>query len=625
MKEKPEHRYQSTLIERALKNKRFHKDGKPPPDMSLRHALQCAEMSTICYRENRSWNPLSVSTKESWEREVEAISKYAAVFRMKAKVFSTHMQQAVVFYNDRDIIVTFEGSNPMQLRHYNRNLTSYFMSWWQNASDKLTEYCREQERESILLKQKRLEKLGKLDKAAQKKIDKRLAVVGKKEAKKHWGFDATLDGNIVSEDGVSLWEAIRNTIDELQAERSGRDLCFTGHSSGGVIAEMAADRWTDERPNTPVDGLYTYAQPRGGNRYFTTGIEHKLHGKYYRFDQYGDPMPALPPYRESGYVHAGNWIPMDMEGHVLVPLDKNGNERSPLDRLSNRDTFTYADQEESQRIKQNYLSMIKGSVYKALSATYTGVKSSHPVLEQILSRIDPVMHGTHASLGSLFGVDNFSIHAVRSYATAIHLMIVQQLHSPELEGARELNIFLRENSAQHLIYALQIMEDALHEQRVAVPEGARRPVSVFRHELKRCLDDWEKLNKHPPNDVFPDSGAFVKTPDEGSLGRWTGFITSLFAETNLDDSVEEVLDKRSFRSAYHARAYNRQEIVANLSQAIMQFEHDVQLYVAQDNGWYLNALAELANDCKNTLLSLRSLAPQFDATPVEHQAKAMGR
>jgi len=85
----------------------------------------------------------------------------------------------------------------------------------------------------------------------------------------------------------------------------------TGHSLGGALAmrsvtEMLSNGW-------PVAGLYTYGQPRVGNRTFAREFN-KRFKKAYRFVHNNDIVPRVP---WVNYWHAGQLVYLTTTGEVI--------------------------------------------------------------------------------------------------------------------------------------------------------------------------------------------------------------------------------------------------------------------------------------------------------------------
>ncbi|MCI5050289.1 MAG: lipase family protein [Rickettsiales bacterium] len=609
-----ENKYQAGLVQKGIESGRFTTDGSPPPDMNLHRALVCAELSDICYRDNKSWNPIESSNKASWEKECKKIERYAKVYGYHAHVFSSASQQAVVFFNDHNVIVAFEGSNPWQLRHYNRNLTSYFAAWFEPVAEIFSKRGRQVEREALEAKKNDMP-------AEQYEAD--LEALKDKEARIHWGFNSALDGVVVSGEGNSLWDAIKKDCLDLAKTRN---LTFTGHSSGGALATIAASRMISEEPNVPIDGLYTFGQPRVGNRYFRSGLEHHLHGHYYRFDQYGDPMPGLPPFNpdlslhnEKGYVHAGQWIPMDMDGHVLKMKDDEGHVIKASNTEEPKDTMHYANEEGSGIIWR---------AYSYLTNQLVQMADKYSVTAEMFSHIDDTAAGTHTRLSGLFGPKNYSIHDTRNYGTAIHLMIAHQAEDMSFDSAVALNETLQSSQGRNILYHLQVLEDTLQERATALPQGVRAAADTLQASLTSQLNRWDKLAENRPEQIFPQRSKRAvevpdtpDAPDHGTFGRLFVFFSGFFSEKELEASIEDVRREPAFRSARSVRSVERVKIMKNIGSALNQFNHDVtqQASMHPDN-WLLQSLAQQAEGCYESVAQFQPYPAHLDAAHTsDHQ------
>lgn len=91
---------------------------------------------------------------------------------------------------------------------------------------------------------------------------------------------------------ASVWESLRAI---LQTQRvNDQAVWITGHSLGGALAMMCAAQllWGD---NTPVQGVYTFGQPRAGDYTFATQFNADFRNRCFRFVNNNDIVPQLPP------------------------------------------------------------------------------------------------------------------------------------------------------------------------------------------------------------------------------------------------------------------------------------------------------------------------------------------
>ena len=84
-------------------------------------------------------------------------------------------------------------------------------------------------------------------------------------------------------------------------------LYITGHSLGGALATMAAAALSDNGVN--VAGVYTFGQPRVGDRTFAGQLDRHTNGKVFRFINNNDIVPHVPP-------PFSLWNPTRLYGHV---------------------------------------------------------------------------------------------------------------------------------------------------------------------------------------------------------------------------------------------------------------------------------------------------------------------
>ena len=108
----------------------------------------------------------------------------------------------------------------------------------------------------------------------------------------HSGFKAALD---------DVWDELRPEIERLQAR--GMRIWITGHSLGGALATLAADRLGS------VQGVYTFGSPRVGDAQFRAGFTSNA----YRVVNGADFITSVPP--RGPYHHVGTRIHIDPQAH----------------------------------------------------------------------------------------------------------------------------------------------------------------------------------------------------------------------------------------------------------------------------------------------------------------------
>ncbi len=101
----------------------------------------------------------------------------------------------------------------------------------------------------------------------------------------------------------------------LAARAAFRPVFVTGHSLGGALAILCALELVREK--VPVTGVYTYGQPRVGNRTFAGLYDSRLADKTWRLVNANDLVPRLPGLL-LGYRHCGQEILLTPGGGYLV-------------------------------------------------------------------------------------------------------------------------------------------------------------------------------------------------------------------------------------------------------------------------------------------------------------------
>jgi hypothetical protein len=119
----------------------------------------------------------------------------------------------------------------------------------------------------------------------------------------HTGFFlawAIIEQSVLSQ--ISKWRAEMN-VEQLPP------LYITGHSLGGALATMAAAALSDNGIN--VAGVYTFGQPRVGDRTFASQLDKHTNGRVFRFVNNNDIVPHVPP-------PFSVWNPTRLYGHVGI-------------------------------------------------------------------------------------------------------------------------------------------------------------------------------------------------------------------------------------------------------------------------------------------------------------------
>ncbi|MFH1563566.1 MAG: lipase family protein [Nitrospirota bacterium] len=133
------------------------------------------------------------------------------------------------------------------------------------------------------------------------------ALVNGPKGKVHDGFNTALS---------YVWRDISGFIRE---KRQGRALWVTGHSLGAAVGTLAVARFRLEK-NEPVNGLYTFGQPRTGNWTFAKNFDKDFEAQTFRYVHNNDIVTRVP-FRAMGYSHVG----------TFRYFDENGNQRDNID------------------------------------------------------------------------------------------------------------------------------------------------------------------------------------------------------------------------------------------------------------------------------------------------------
>lgn len=109
-------------------------------------------------------------------------------------------------------------------------------------------------------------------------------------SKVHRGFYEALteDGLIPAAPSRQILEAVSRFRDR------GQPLWVTGHSLGGALAVLCAAR-LHLTEGVPVQGVYTFGQPRVGDYGFASAFDRAFAGRVFRFVNNNDIVPTVPP------------------------------------------------------------------------------------------------------------------------------------------------------------------------------------------------------------------------------------------------------------------------------------------------------------------------------------------
>jgi triacylglycerol lipase len=112
-------------------------------------------------------------------------------------------------------------------------------------------------------------------------------------------------------DGLNeVWPDLLASLDQLQDK--AQSVWITGHSLGAALACMATARLVIEL-RLPVNGLYTFGQPRTGDLEFGHAFDTEFFDKTFRFVNDCDVVTRVPP-RALFFSHVGRAMFFDKGG-----------------------------------------------------------------------------------------------------------------------------------------------------------------------------------------------------------------------------------------------------------------------------------------------------------------------
>jgi triacylglycerol lipase len=123
----------------------------------------------------------------------------------------------------------------------------------------------------------------------------------------HTGFKKSVD---------KVWPNIKNAIENRPANE--RALFFTGHSLGGALALIAAERAARELGQGEVTAVYTFGGPRVGGQPFFGDYTPGLGDRTFRLVHGGDIVATVPP-KIGGFRHVGDCIQCPTDGRFDGP------------------------------------------------------------------------------------------------------------------------------------------------------------------------------------------------------------------------------------------------------------------------------------------------------------------
>ncbi|HJW86670.1 MAG TPA: lipase family protein [Candidatus Brocadiaceae bacterium] len=129
-----------------------------------------------------------------------------------------------------------------------------------------------------------------------------------------------LDVGLVGGPGGKVHEGFLNALgyvwrdiwQYVQAQRQRRSLWVTGHSLGAALATLAVAKLRLEKDEA-VNGLYTFGQPRTGDREFAKNFDADFLDQTFRYVNNNDIVTRVP-FRTMNYSHVGTFKYFDENG-----------------------------------------------------------------------------------------------------------------------------------------------------------------------------------------------------------------------------------------------------------------------------------------------------------------------
>jgi triacylglycerol lipase len=231
------------MAKRTTRGTKTTTKAMPPPHIEPADAFQGFDAQTT------RWNPQNARAllycSDLAYKEPDSIQAGAASWGIDIDHFtvirpSTSVLQAVVLARPDSVILAFRGTRPDQLRDW--------MSDFEISQSAFTEYFSSSNVGNV-----------------------------------HDGFAHLL---------AKSWKAIRAEV--LRFQDQGQTLWITGHSLGGALAAMATAAFTFAE-RLPVNGLYTFGQPRIGDLDFCTQCDSHFGDAMFRFVNDKDIVTRVPP------------------------------------------------------------------------------------------------------------------------------------------------------------------------------------------------------------------------------------------------------------------------------------------------------------------------------------------
>ena len=147
--------------------------------------------------------------------------------------------------------------------------------------------------------------------------------------KVHSGFKRALN---------TIWSDVMIRIEQFLD--NGQTFWVTGHSLGGALATLTVDRLL--RKGFAVQGMYTFGQPRTGNKKFSQEFDRRFKHRSFRFVNNEDIVTRVPP-RFLGYRHIGCVFYFDNDRYLHRGVGCWRNFLDPVTSIERRSQLRYDD------------------------------------------------------------------------------------------------------------------------------------------------------------------------------------------------------------------------------------------------------------------------------------------
>ena len=111
---------------------------------------------------------------------------------------------------------------------------------------------------------------------------------------------------------TSVWPAAMKRLEALRT--TNQPIWLTGHSLGGALATLACATFQQELPEYEIAGVYTFGQPKVGDRIFAQALDKEHQSRFFRVVNNNDIVTRIPKWK---YAHAGRLFYFDAEGNLL--------------------------------------------------------------------------------------------------------------------------------------------------------------------------------------------------------------------------------------------------------------------------------------------------------------------